>query len=269
MPRLAFFHFLNSPFGNFVLRFRRALRSAALPCVAIPALGVLCCLCCTWSSPSLTRSSLALPWTFPVACCIAALLLHTPFHSFISLSIDLSFPHYSLDASFFPRSQLFDGPAHRQRQRPPARCPPTRSSTPTASERAQPAVSNATALWLGGRLTRGNPWSRPLRLPPLPNGPGLVHHPVASHAPEITPGLEEPACSPPPPPHTAPTPTALVRPQTPATDAALSWRIAHRTRHLPYTDRNAGSQTCRSTASTRLPSRKPTRRLSLSPEDGT
>lgn len=231
---------------------------------------MLCCLCCTWSSPSLTRPSLGLPWTFPVACCIAALLLHTPFHSFISLSIDLSFPHYSLDASFFRDPNFLTAQPTANSQRPPARCPPTRSSTPTASERAQPAVSNATALWLRGTLTRGNPWSRPLRLPPLPNGPGLAHHLVASHAPEITPGLEEPACSPPPPPpHTAPTPTALVRPQTPATDAALSWRIANRTRRLPYTDRNAGSQTCRSTASTRLPSRKPTRRLSLSPEDGT
>lgn len=51
--------------------------------------------------------------------------------------------------------------------------------------------------------------------------PRLSTSPVASHAPEITPGLEEPACSP-PPPHTAPSPTALVRPPTPATNAALS-----------------------------------------------
>lgn len=51
--------------------------------------------------------------------------------------------------------------------------------------------------------------------------PRLSTSPVASHAPEITPGLESPPA--PHHHHTAPTPTAaLVRPPTPATNAALS-----------------------------------------------
>lgn len=53
--------------------------------------------------------------------------------------------------------------------------------------------------------------------------PRLSTSPVASHAPEITPGLESPPA--PHHHHTAPTPTALARRQTPATNACAV--VAH------------------------------------------